>query len=198
MKDQDSKEDKDKQLKAIYSDIEFIDIMEAVCSDARNYVSDNPRASLEQFKEHIQINDVLCDWIENAPVDHVISKIDIIQEHVNIFLEQNPSASEENIKQCICEIGDFVQVGIENIDFHTLMQKIEATNRAKKRKVYITAIAMATIILFVVYCICDIIYTKSIAPAYVTETIVILDETIYPDETDPTEFPSESSSVSVE
>ena len=198
LKDQDSKEDKDKQLKAIYSDIEFIDIMEAVCSDARNYVSDNPRASLEQFKEHIQINDVLCDWIENAPVDHVISKIDIIQEHVNIFLEQNPSASEENIKQCICEIGDFVQVGIENIDFHTLMQKIEATNRAKKRKVYITAIAMATIILFVVYCICDIIYTKSIAPAYVTETIVILDETIYPDETDPTEFPSESSSVSVE
>ena len=50
--------------------------MEAVCSDARNYVSDNPRASLEHFKEHIQINDVLCDWIENAPVDHVISKID--------------------------------------------------------------------------------------------------------------------------
>ena len=35
--------------------------------------------------------------------------MDIIQEHINIFLEQNPSASEENIKQCICEIGDFVQ-----------------------------------------------------------------------------------------
>lgn len=139
MKDQDSKEDKDKQLKAIYSDIEFIDIMEAVCSDARNYVSDNPRASLEQFKEHIQINDVLCDWIENAPVDHVISKIDIIQEHVNIFLEQNPSASEEIIKQCICEIGDFVQVDIENIDFHTLMQKIEELIE-KKRKVYIITI----------------------------------------------------------
>lgn len=127
------------------------------------------RASLEQFKEHIQINDVLCDWIENAPVDHVISKIDtkvvnkkylknmkyqlslvyskedvraimdIIQEHVNIFLEQNPSASEENIKQCICEIGDFLQVGIENIDFHTLMQKIEKLI-GQKRKVYIIAI----------------------------------------------------------
>ena len=127
------------------------------------------RASLEQFKEHIQINDVLCDWIENAPVDHVISKIDtkvvnkkylknmkyqlslvyskedvraimdIIQEHVNIFLEQNPSASEENIKQCICEIGDFLQVGIENIDFHTLMQKIEELI-GQKRKVYIIAI----------------------------------------------------------
>ena len=124
--------------------------------------------------------------------------MDIIQEHVNIFLEQNPSASEENIKQCICEIGDFVQVGIENIDFHTLMQKIEVTNRAKKRKVYITAIAMTAIILFIVYCIRDIIYTKSIAPAYVTETIVVLDETIYPDETDPTEFSSESSSESVE
>lgn len=123
--------------------------------------------------------------------------MDIIQEHVNIFLEQNPSASEENIKQCICEIGDFVQVCIEDIDFHTLMQKIEELI-GQKRKVYITAIAMTTIILFVVYCICDIIYTKSIAPAYVTETIVVLDETIYPDETDPTEFPSESSSESVE
>ena len=97
------------------------------------------RASLVQFKEHIQINDVLCDWIENAPVDHVISKMDIIQEHVNIFLEQNPSASEENIKQCICEIGDFLQVGIENIDFHTLMQKIEELI-GQKRKVYIIAI----------------------------------------------------------
>ena len=62
--------------------------------------------------------------------------MDIIQEHVNIFLEQNPSASEENIKQCICEIGDFVQAGIENIDFHTLMQKIEVTNRAKKKIIY--------------------------------------------------------------
>ena len=62
--------------------------------------------------------------------------MDIIQEHVNIFLEQNPSASEENIKQCICEIGDFLQVGRENIDFHTLMQKIEVTNRAKKKSIY--------------------------------------------------------------
>ena len=62
--------------------------------------------------------------------------MDIIQEHVNIFLEQNPSASEENIKQCICEIGNFVQVGIENIDFHTLMKKIELTNRAKKNSIY--------------------------------------------------------------
>ena len=122
------------QLKAIYSDIEFVDIMEAVCSDARNYVSDNPGASLEQFKEHIQINDVLCDWIENAPVVHVISKID--------------------------------------------------TKVVNKKNYH--------------YCICDIIYTKSIAPAYVTETIVVLDETIYPDETDPTEFSSESSSESVE
>lgn len=60
--------------------------------------------------------------------------MDIIQEHVNIFLEQNPSASEENIKQCICEIGDFVQAGIENIDFHTLMQKIAELIGQKKEK----------------------------------------------------------------
>ena len=75
-------------MKAIYSDIEFIDIMEAVCSDTRNYVSDNPGASLEQFKEHIQINDVLCDWIENATVDHVISKIDtkVINKKIIIII----------------------------------------------------------------------------------------------------------------
>lgn len=60
--------------------------------------------------------------------------MDIIQEHVNIFLEQNPSASEENIKQCICEIGNFVQVGIEDIDFHTL--KIEELIGQKKESVY--------------------------------------------------------------
>ena len=61
---------------------------------------------------------------------------EIIQGQVHIILQQNPSASEENIKQCICEIGDFVQAGIENIDFHTLMQKIEVTNRAKKKSIY--------------------------------------------------------------
>ena len=46
------------------------------------------RASLEQFKEHIQINDVLCDWIENAPVDHVISKIDtkVINKKIIIII----------------------------------------------------------------------------------------------------------------
>lgn len=60
--------------------------------------------------------------------------MDIIQEHVNIFLEQNPSASEENIKQCICEIGNFVQVGIEDIDFHTL--KIEELIGQKKKSIY--------------------------------------------------------------
>ena len=60
--------------------------------------------------------------------------MDIIQEHVNIFLEQNPSASEENIKQCICEIGNFLQVGIEDIDFHTL--KIEELIGQKKKSIY--------------------------------------------------------------
>lgn len=60
--------------------------------------------------------------------------MDIIQEHVNIFLEQNPSASEEIIKQCICEIGNFVQVGIEDIDFHTL--KIEELIGQKKKSIY--------------------------------------------------------------
>ena len=126
------------------------------------------------------------------PKEDVQTIMSIIQKHVEFFLEQNPSASEEDIKQCICGVGDFVQVGIENIDLHTLMQKITVTNRAKKRKAYITAIAMTTIILFIAYCIRDIIYTKSIAPAYVGETIFILDETIYPDETDSAEFSSES------
>lgn len=60
--------------------------------------------------------------------------MDIIQEHVNIFLEQNPTASEENIKQCICEIGNFLQVGIEDIDFHTL--KIEELIGQKKKSIY--------------------------------------------------------------
>ena len=51
-------------------------------------VSCQIRASLEQFKEHIQINDVLCDWIENAPVDHVISKIDtkVINKKIIIII----------------------------------------------------------------------------------------------------------------
>ena len=60
--------------------------------------------------------------------------MDIIQEHDNIFLEQNQSASEENIKQCICELGNIVQVGIEDIDFHTL--KIEELIGQKKESIY--------------------------------------------------------------
>ena len=81
------------------------------------------------FEKH-EISIVACFILKKM----IRAIMDIIQEHVKYFLEQNPSASEENIKQCICEIGDFVQAGIENIDFHTLMQKIEVTNRAKKEK----------------------------------------------------------------
>lgn len=73
------------QLKAIYSDAEIAGIMKAVYSDARSYVFDNPGTSLEQFKEHIQINDVLCDWIENTPADHIISKINTKSVNKKIF-----------------------------------------------------------------------------------------------------------------
>ena len=147
----------------------------------------NMSRKIKKYLKNIQYQLLLI-----YPKEDVETIMSIIQKHVEIFLEQNPSVSEEDIKQCICEIGDFVQVGIDNIDLRILMQKIAVTNRAKKRKVYITAIAMTAIILFIAYCIRDIIYTKSIAPAYVGETIVVLDETIYPDETDSTELSSES------
>ncbi len=67
--------------------------------------------------------------------------MDIIQEHVNIFLEQNPSASEENIKQCICEIGDFVQVGMKTL-FSPI--KDRGTDRAKKGKfiLYLSSVSV--------------------------------------------------------
>lgn len=60
--------------------------------------------------------------------------MDTIQEHVNIFLEQNPTASEDDIKQSICETGDFVKAGLEDIDIPILIQKVEQTTKLKKRK----------------------------------------------------------------
>ena len=79
------------------------------------------RASLEQFKEHIQINDVLCDWIENAPVDHVISKIDtkVINKKIS-----NLNVSDEIIKTVTIDNKEYAIDGLfiengytPNIDF---------------------------------------------------------------------------------
>ena len=61
---------------------------------------------------------------------------------------------------------------------------------------------MIIALFFLCYCIINgiynIIYVKQNSIAYYTEEITILDETVYPDETDSTEFSSESSSESAE
>lgn len=124
--------------------------------------------------------------------------MNIIYDHVDMLLSQNPTASEEDIKQSICETGDFVKAGLEDIDIPVLIQKVEQTTKLKKKKKWIRTIGITLIIVFTLYCVHSIMYARSVMPAYITEEIIVLDETVYPDETDSTEFSSESSSESVE
>ena len=51
------------------------------------------------------------------------------------------------------------------------------------------------VLILAVYCIYDLYIIKKYSPAYVTEEITVLDETVYPNTT---EFSSESSSESAE
>lgn len=124
--------------------------------------------------------------------------MNIIYDHVDMLLSQNPTASEEDIKQSICETGDFVKAGLEDIDIPVLIQKVEQTTKLKKKKKWIRTIGITLIIVFTLYCVHSIMYARSVMPAYITEEIIVLDETVYPDETDSTEFSSESPSESAE
>ena len=47
----------------------------------------------------------------------------LIQEHINNFMIEKPSATIEDIKNCVYNMGDFIQSGLYDIDFHVLLKK---------------------------------------------------------------------------
>ena len=124
--------------------------------------------------------------------------IDMVNDRVNSYLRDNPSASMEDIQEYIIHDNELMEFGLENIDPTILEQNIDCTAKEKKKSVIILSIAGCILLLFVIWGIYNIIYSKQTAMAYYTEEITVLDETVYPDETDSTDFSSESSSESVE
>lgn len=124
--------------------------------------------------------------------------IDMVNDRVNSYLRDNPSASMEDIQEYIIHDNELMEFGLENIDPTILEQNIDCTAKEKKKSVIILSIAGCILLLFVIWGIYNIIYSKQTAMAYYTEEITVLDETVYPDETDSTESSSEFSSESTE
>lgn len=124
--------------------------------------------------------------------------IHMVNDRVNSYLRDDPSASMEDIKKYIINDNELMEFGLENIDPKILEQSIDCAAKEKKKSVIILSIAGCTLLLFVIWGIYNIIYSKQTAMAYYTEEITVLDETVYPDETDSTEFSSELSSESAE
>lgn len=124
--------------------------------------------------------------------------MNIIYDHVDMLLSQNPAASEEDIKQSICDTGDFVKAGLEDIDIPVLIQKVEQATKLKKKKKWIGMAGITLIVVFVLYCIHSIMYARSVMPAYITEEIIDYGDIPSTEETDSIDFSSESSSESTE
>ena len=97
--------------------------------------------------------------------------IDILRTRFNIFIEENPSASQSEIKQYLASIGDFAQAGIQNTDIKDIENKITNTAYTKKKAFFILIIAIVIFIIFSSIFVADIILIKETTP--VREEIII-------------------------
>ena len=95
--------------------------------------------------------------------------IDMVNDRVNSYLRDNPSASMEDIKKYIINDNELMEFGLENIDPKILEQSIDCAAKEKKKSVIILSIAGCTLLLFVIWGIYNIIYSKQTAMAYYTE-----------------------------
>ena len=97
--------------------------------------------------------------------------IDILRTRFNIFIEENPSASQSEIKQYLASIGDFVQSGIQNADIKDIENKITNTAYTKKKASFILIIAIAIFIIFLSIFVADVVLIKETTP--VREEVII-------------------------
>lgn len=124
--------------------------------------------------------------------------IDMVDNRVNSYLRDNPSASMEDIQEYIIHDNELMEFGLENIDPIILEQNIGCTAKEKKKSVITLSIAGCILLLFVIWGIYNIIYSKQTAMAYYTEEIIDYGDIPSTEETDSTDFSSESSSESTE
>lgn len=122
----------------------------------------------------------------------------MVYEQINIYFQEHPSASIEEIQRYVINNNDLMEYGLNNIDSVALEKKIEYRKKIERRTSIVLIIALLFLCCCIVNGIYNIIYVKQNSIAYYTEEIIVLDETVYPDETDSTEFSSEPSSESTE
>ena len=157
---------------------------------SKNVTSENINKYIESLKSQLLIA---------YPSDDVNNILYIVRNKIDDFVSDNPSATMNDVENYIkININDFMQAGIRNIEPAALKEKLTRNHLEKKKNKLIIGIVATLILILAVYCIYDLYIIKKYSPAYVTEEIIVLDETVYPDETDSTEFSSESSSESTE
>lgn len=122
----------------------------------------------------------------------------MVHEQINVYLQEHPSASIEELQRYVINNNDLMEYGLNNIDLAVLEKKIEYRKKIERRTSVVLIIALFFLCYSIINGIYNIICVKQNSIAYYTEEITILDETVYPDETDSTEFSSESSSESAE
>ena len=128
--------------------------------------------------------------------DDVNNILDIIRNEIEDFVSDNPSATMNDIEIYIkSNISDFMQAGAQNIESSIFKEKLIRNHLEKRKNKLIIGIVATLVLILAVYCIYDLYIIKKYSPAYVTEEITVLDETVYPNTT---EFSSESSSESAE
>lgn len=124
--------------------------------------------------------------------------INMLNEQTHNFITDHPSASIEELQEHLMNNDQFVKYGLENIDPKVIERDIDITRRLRKRAKVISIIALIIFGVFVAGGIYNVIYVKQNSIAYYTEEIIDYGDIPSTDETDSTEFSSESPSESVE
>lgn len=120
--------------------------------------------------------------------------INMLNEQTHNFITDHPSASIEEIQKYIMDNDQFIKYGLENIDPEIIGSNIDKASRLRKRTKVISIIAVIILGVFVAGGIYNVIYVKEHSIAYYTEEIIDYGDIPSTNETDSTEFSSESSS----
>lgn len=116
----------------------------------------------------------------------------MLQEQTDYFAKKYPSASAQEIQAFITRNDQFIKDELDNIDPEILERTITRTSKTKKRTTIILIIAVIILCMFVASGIYNIIVVKQHAVAYYTEEIIDYGDIPSTDETDSTEYTSES------
>lgn len=94
-----------------------------------------------------------------------------LNEYIYDFIQNNPSASMDELEKYLNAADDLIQAKLENKSAISIKSQVISTNRTKKNFKIISIALSLILVIFMIFYISEIIYVKNTTPAYVIEEI---------------------------